>query len=127
MLIITENDILQIDVYFSDRENSTVFYDNKEKAPADAKSESFVFRKANWADAKVINSSAVTIDAAGKPTMDLYRYMDQKIKTLLKDWTLKGATNEKLPISVVNINKLNPDLIQHLFSKLEEKSSEPKA
>lgn len=128
MLLINENDVFEISVYLTEDGQNMVFHDVA-SAPIGAKHEIFVFRRPNWSDTKNINSTALVLDASGSPKLDLYRYMDLKVKTLLKDWSLKSSLGEKLPVTASNMNKLHPDLFQHLFTKLEEQFtvSKPKA
>lgn len=127
MLLISDNDVVEVKIYFTRNGNSMVFHE-KDSAPAEALNETFIFRQPTWVDIKNINSTAVIVDpSSGKPSMDLFRYMDLKIKTLLKEWSLKNDAGEKLQVSASNINKLSPDLVQHLFTKFEEMLTGPQA
>lgn len=123
MLLIQDNDLFEVPIYFTQKDGRVAFYDNAEgvKVPEGAETETFVFRKPNWLDIRNINSAAMSLDGATtKPSIDMFRYMDLKVKTLLKDWTLKDANGAKVQVNVAAINKLHPDLVPHLFAKLEE-------
>jgi hypothetical protein len=86
-----------------------------------SKQDTFYFKRPNWKDVRNIASASVSVDAvSGKVIADPYKYMDIKIKTLLKDWTITGDDGKKLEVSVVNIDKMHPDIVQSLAEKLEK-------
>lgn len=120
MLLVSENETFEVPVMFTENNGALTFYE-PDQAPEGAKKETFLFRRPNWADMKAINSGAMTVDATGKPNLDIYRFMDMKIRTLLKDWSLMANPENKLQITQANINKLHPDLLPYLFSKMEER------
>jgi len=80
--------------------------------------ETFTFRRPNWQDTRALMSASVIVSAqTGQAIVDPYRMMDMKIKTLLKDWTIK-KDGEKVEVTPENIDKLEPDLVQYLYNKL---------
>lgn len=113
-LLINDSDTFPVEVLFTKEENGTFVF-----GKGDSK-ETFTFKRPTWNEMRLIMSSSVIINAAnGQGLVDPYKMMDLKIKSLLKDWSLKDGEN-KLPLTNENIDKLNPDLIQYLFAKLNE-------
>jgi len=124
MLLVSRNDVFDIQVNYLENEEALSFYEpDGDPMPDGIKTVKFIFRKPNWTDTKTISSAACQIDPFnGKTIIDPFKYMDQKFKTLLKDWTLFDEDGiSKLPITYNNIDLLRPELVQYVFSKVEEK------
>lgn len=99
----------------------------KEDAPeiSNYKKETFVFRKPAWKEMKNILSESVTLTPESGWKIDPWKFMDSKIKHLLKNWTLKeDETKEnstKVPISKASIDRLEPEIVSYLNAKIDEK------
>lgn len=118
MLLVSQDDVFTIDVSYTYENGFLTIHEGE--APTGALKDSFTFRRPNWEDIHIMNSSSVIVDAInGKAIMDPYKYMDIKVKRLLKRWTLKIG-QETAPVSQDNINRLHPVMMQHLFAKVEE-------
>lgn len=112
-LFVDENDLVAVEVRYTEKDNKLEFYD-KEPCPEGAKLEKFEFKKPSWGDQREIMEIAFGVDPnSGTPMVDPYRFMDAKFKTLLKKWTLK------IELSWDNIDKLHPDLMEHLNSRID--------
>lgn len=119
MLLVDETSTFQVIVYHG--EDTGIFVIYSDTPPDAAKKDVFTFRRPNWVDVRNMNSASVLVDAvSGKAIIDPYKYMDLKVKSLLTDWTISKG-EEKVPVSPDNVNRLQPELIQYLFQKLEEK------
>lgn len=119
MLLVDETLTFQIEVYHA--QDTGVFVIYPSAPPTAAERDVFTFRRPNWIDVRNMNSASVLVDAvSGKAIIDPYKYMDLKVKTLLTDWTISKG-EEKVPISPDNVNRLQPELIQYLFQRLEER------
>ena len=117
-LLIQNDDLFTIDIYFKEENGSLEVIEAP--SPED-KFEKFSFKRPNWQETRIVSSASVLVDAnTGKAIIDPFKYMDLRLKLLLKDWTLKDQEGNKLPITYDNIDKLHPLLVQHLFGKVEE-------
>jgi hypothetical protein len=123
-LFIEESDVVEIKVWAKEGPAKEMLYFDKEEP--DCAVETFTFRRTTWDDTKILTASlassvvrpsVVTNDMNVNPA-DAMRFVDVKIKTLLKDWTLQTKEGKKRPVSKENIGKLDPVLVQHLFARL---------
>lgn len=123
MLLVSRNDVFEITINYVEENETLAFYEHDgDPIPAEAKIEKFVFRRPNWIDTKTISSIACHVDPfTGKAIVDPFKYMDQKFKTLLKDWTLTNELGEKLAVTYVNVDLLRPEIVQYVFQKMEDK------
>jgi hypothetical protein len=125
-LFVTEKDVFVITVRYTEKDGAITYFDPGQQAPEGTLEEHFTFRKPTWSDSRMMMSETMFIDpASGSPVMDPYRFMDKKIKILLKGWSLKNG-NEPLPLSPENIDKLDASLINHLNKRLDDNLT-PKA
>jgi hypothetical protein len=122
MLLVDENDTVEVVVRYYEKPSGLDFLDNDEKACEGIQEEKFVFRRPNWDDWKAINTDIVSVSDTGSSSINLHKFIDHRMKTLLKSWTLKTADGTPLPI-VGNIGKLKPALVTYLNRRLEEKLS----
>jgi hypothetical protein len=121
MLLVDENDTVEVVVRYEQRASGLVFYgegDNPEGV--ELHEEKFVFRRPNWDDWKAINTDIVSV-SDGKSSINLHKFIDQRMKSLLKSWTLKKGDGTPLPASPESIGKLKPALVTYLNRRLEEK------
>lgn len=123
MLLVSRNDVFEIPIKYVEEKETLAFYeDDGDPIPTEAKTEKFFFRRPNWLDTKTISSISCHVDPfTGKAIVDPFKYMDQKFKTLLKDWTLKNDEGEKLAVTYLNIDLLRPEIVQYVFQKLEDR------
>ncbi len=119
-LFVTDKDVINVTVRYVDKAGSIQFFEKDEAGYEAAQVETFTFRKPNWADTRLMMADAMYLDPnSGSPIVDPYRFMDRKIKILLKDWSLKDG-DAKLPLNGDNIDKLDGSLINYLNKKLDE-------
>lgn len=118
-LFVSDTDLFEIVVKY-ERRDGALLLDHP-----DAKNEErFWFKRPNWAESKAIMSQGVIVDGnSGQAIIDPYKLMDMKMRTLLKKWTLKGQDGEAMEVSPENLAKLDPLLVQHLYSRVEEQLS----
>lgn len=119
-LLISDNDLFEITVRYKEDGMKILYYEDGETLPDDAKIEKFKFKYPNWVEQQTIMANALTVDAAGTPFADPYRYMDNKIKTLLKGWTLKDGEGKDVELNIGNIERLNSSLVNYLNTKMDE-------
>jgi len=130
-LLISENDTFEIKVAYVQGTNGELKFENGEGSLGpEAKHETFVFRRPNWFDTRIIFSSCVIVDGeSGKAIVDPYKMMDVRLKMLLKEWTITKDDGEKVPITAQSIDQLEPLLVEHVHNKLNEaltpKTAEP--
>jgi hypothetical protein len=119
-LIVSEKQLFEVVVRYKQNGDNLLFYENGEKAEEGHKEEKFFFKRPSWSDTRIMMADTMFMDpATGQPILDPYRFMDRKIKTLLKDWTLKQEDGEKLPLTSENIDNLDPALINFLNAQLD--------
>jgi hypothetical protein len=119
-LFISDDDVVELKVFHTEKDGILKFY-MKEPMPAEVEENMFIFRRPNWGDQNAIMETTLRIDlTSGTPIMDPYKYIDAKLKVLLKSWSLKDNKGEPLKISSENIDKLDPNLIEYLNVKLNE-------
>lgn len=118
-LLIQENDTFEIEVrYVKNNSIFKIFGPNENVEGAIV--EKFTFKRPNWTEAQRLMSACVLVDATnGRAILDPYRYMDLKVKSLLRDWTLMD-NEEKLAPTPENVNKLDPSIIQYLFQRMND-------
>lgn len=115
-LLVTEDDIFDVVVKYSDKDRLVIFEDDK--APEDCKSETFTFKKPSWYEIRKMMSESL-IPTAGTVVLNPYIFMDVKLKALMVRWTLKDKEGKLLKLSYENIDMLHPSLCDHLSSKID--------
>jgi hypothetical protein len=118
-LLLTENDTFEIVVRFVEQNREFKFFEPGDAAPQEVLEERFVFRWPNWSDTKMMMMGAISVDEGGETSVDPYKFMDGKIRILIKDWSLKDGNGEKYKINDKNIDKLHPALFEYLNRKIE--------
>lgn len=125
-LLVNESQLFDVIVIYA-RKNGELEFFEEGKAPAGAVKETFKFKRPTWTEARDMMSASVLVDAvSGRSIIDPYKFMDMKVKTLIKDWSL-NHDGKKLELSEDNIDKLEPALVQHLFDRLEQRSAPAEA
>jgi len=124
-LLLTDKDTFDITLWYVDNDGELKI-SASEPAPANtideigrAKSETFTFRWPNWADTKTMLAGSVMVDENGGVAVDPFKFMDGKVRTLLKDWTLTNPKGDKYPVNNMNIDKLHPALFEYLNKTVE--------
>ena len=116
-LFVDDAELFDIEVNYT-VENGVIKF-HEEGCPG-CESATFSFKRPNWNESKTILSASVLVDAAsGRAIVDPYKLMDMRIRLLLKKWSLEQ------PLLPENIAKLDPNLMQYLYSKVEERLSPP--
>ena len=115
-LLISEDDLVEIPVYYSEHDTELEFYEAPKEG---AEAEKFWFKRPDWGDQKLIMEGTLGINADGVPIMDPYKYQDMKFKVLLRKWSLKYSDGSAVPVSAETIDRMHPDLIRHLDKKLD--------
>lgn len=117
-LFVSDSDVFEVVVKYMKRDGILIFDQSGNEE------ERFWFKRPNWSESKAIMSQCVMVDGnSGQAIIDPYKLMDMKVKTLLKTWTLKGDDGEAVEVSPENLAKLDPLLVQHLYSRVEEQLS----
>jgi hypothetical protein len=116
-LLVSKTETVDIDIYYVMKDGNLVFL--KDGTP-DSTKETFTFRKPSWADFKKMMSSSASIDGQGGMSMDPYKFMDVRIKTLLCKWTLKEDDGKDIPLTPENIDCLPVPLMDHLAAVISE-------
>lgn len=117
-LFISDDDVVELRVFHTEENGILKFYFN-DPMPSGVEENIFVFRRPNWGDQNVIMGTTLRIDlTSGTPIMDPYRFIDAKLKVLLRSWSLKDNKGNPLEVSSENIDKLDPNLIEHLNIRL---------
>lgn len=123
-LLISDSEFVEIKVRYAEQGDSLLFFEEGETGAK--QTETFWFKRPNWAEWVTMMSSAVYLDAInGQASLNPYKYADIKTKLLLKKWSLKGADEVGLEVNPANIGKLHPGLVQYLNKKLDEKLTPP--
>ena len=121
-ILINDSDRFDITVRYGENNGNIEIFPEEGEIPQDAHSETFTFKRPNWAESRTMLSSCVIMNAAnGEGVMDPYRFMDTRIKTLLKDWTLKDKDGNKIEVNPANIDMLPPTIVDCLFNRLTKK------
>jgi hypothetical protein len=79
----------------------------------------FFFRVPKWGDTRKIMSAASAVREDGM-VLDPYKFIDARIKFLLKDWTLTDEKGKKVPVNEQTIERLPPHVVNYLHRKLDE-------
>jgi hypothetical protein len=117
-LFIDDKDTFEVVVRYKEQGRKILFYEDSEELPSDVKTEKFTFKYPNWSEQQAMMAGALTIDQNGVAAADPYKYMDAKIKTMLRGWTLT-KDNEPLQVTYDNIEKLDGSLVSYLTSKID--------
>lgn len=115
MLLVTE-ETFPIEVSYVMQDNVATICPNPVEGTEKAV---FYFKRPSWNDTRQINSGSVN----EKNMIDPFRYMDVKIKRLLKDWSLVDEKGQKIPVSFENIDNADPIIMQYVFNALEQRLS----
>jgi hypothetical protein len=122
-LLVNEKSNLEVTVRYSIEKGILTFHE--EQSDNTIVEEKFFFKRPNWKDHRSMMSSLVmqvTNDELS-PTVNLYGMMDVRIKTLLKDWTLKDDDGNNLAVTPENIDRLDHRVIEYVFNKLSAELS----
>jgi len=112
-----DSDRLDVVVKYAETANGLEFFeDNYDK---ECLKETFNFKRLTWEMHKGIMSAVMVMNVQGQSLVDLFKLMDLKVKTQIAEWSLKDDKGDNLPVTPENIGRLDPLLIQHLFSKLQ--------
>jgi hypothetical protein len=124
-LFVTEQDVIVIEVCYLEENGQLKFLEEGDDSCQKPQVETFTFRRPNWSDNRLMMADSMFIDpTSGAPVLDPYRFIDRKMKILLKEWTLKVG-DEKLPVTGDNIDKLDAALINYLNRALDAKLTPP--
>lgn len=110
-LLVSEEDLIEITVHYEVKNNKHIFYEDKKEG---TKSENFYFKRPSWGDQREIYEYAFGLDVNGAASLNPYRFVDGKIKVLLKKWSL-GC-----PVTEEAIDRLNPFLVSYLDKKVDK-------
>jgi hypothetical protein len=119
MLLVDDNETVEVIIRVEKKDGGLVFYEDGQPSE-NAKEERFVFKRPNWGDWKKINTDIVSVSDTGQSTINLHKFIDLRMKILLKSWTLKDAAGKPLPVSPEVIDKLKPALVTYLNRRLED-------
>jgi len=120
-LLINDNETFEVKVKYVLVADGIKYFEEDEKAPPEAISEWFKFKRPNWEETCEIMSYAM-VPYNGTVVLNPYRFIDGKLKVLLTSWSLKDAKGNPLECNPVNIMKLNPSICEYLSSKLDVSS-----
>jgi len=122
-LIIDESETFEVRIGYKTEEGKDVFsiLRAEEVAVAETGLETFTFRKPNWSDSRKMLSSAIYIDSVGGAKLDPYKFMDARLRVLIKNWSLKDKKGERLSLTEENIDRMSLGLVSCLSRALDEK------
>ena len=116
-LLIGDNDTFDIEVFFLEQGNEMKFFSKKD-APENCKAETFTFKKPAWLEMRTMMAQSI-IPSGGTVVLNPYVFMDMKIKSLLKKWTLKDDKDNLIKVTPENIDRLHHALCDHLSGRID--------
>lgn len=122
MSLISNDEFFEVKVYYKTKQNKTYIFDDEKDQKEDLSNynlETFSFKRPRWGEMKDIFSKSVSLSSEGEMKVDPWKYMDRKIKCLLKEWSLVEENGEKVPITEANIDRLDYELISHLSKVID--------
>jgi len=125
-LLINEEQI-EIKVYYIRKNNKIEVLDLEKDPAADLsnyKLETFSFKRPGWGEIRSILSESVTITPSEEWKIDPWKYMDSRMKHLLKGWSLIDENEKKLPVTRDNIDRLEFELVSHLNKAIDTQFGE---
>ena len=111
---------IEIEVRFYLTEDGPIVLEGEESCPEGSQEDSakFFFKVPSWGEVRVIMSAGSSIRSDGA-ILDPHKFIDARIKTLLKDWTLEDGKGKKAIISESNIESLDPNVVDFINRQLE--------
>lgn len=113
-LFVKKDSTVDVEIFVYEK-NDNIFaaYDKLEiPSEVEVKSITFIFRKPCYQDTIDIFSKSTNKNIAPtteRPvTIDANSFNSAILYTLLKDWTIEDESHSKIPVSVANINALQP-------------------
>ena len=122
-LLVGEKHTFKIDLKYFLKDQGITILTKEGQVPegTQVKSETFTFKRPNWSEIQKMMSACVICDAStGRAIMDPYKFMDIKVKTLLRDWTLKDEEGNKMPLVEDTLSNMEPSVVQYLFDEMNE-------
>lgn len=95
------------------------YEDGDQDSPKDCVEERFTFRRPSWGDVKKILSSSSVVSPEGAYNVDLWKFIDGRLKALLVGWSLKDAEGKPVQVSTETIDSLDPKLTTFLNDRLD--------
>lgn len=114
LIVDQEKSVFEVVLCFTPKDNGDIEFHEPANAPDGAKTEKFVFRRPTWRDARVIMERSMI---PGGENVDAIAYMDAKVRTLLKSWSLKDEAGGVLPIA--KFDSLSPAVILKLSTLVD--------
>lgn len=115
-LLIKESDVVTVIVRYTEDAEGIHFFEEPHDGAVE---ERFVFKRPNWKIISRVMIDSLMLSPNGVLAMNPFVFMDQKIKALISDWTLKDADGRKIPATADNVEKLSPELWEYLNGKLD--------
>lgn len=116
-LFIQDSDLFEVVVHYVEEGRKVTYFDDGEPMPEAVKKATFKFKYPNWSEQQFIMAGSLTVDENGTTMADPYKYMDSKIKTLLREWDLA------IPLTPANVDKLDPSLVNYLNKCMDKEMS----
>jgi len=112
-IFVKKNDIIKVEVFIWEESDKIQATSDKIEVPKSQDFEvlTFDFRRPNYADWKTIIEAAQTGGNTGvEVSLNVTKFQDQVLRSLLKDWDLKNAEGEKVSYSLRNLESLETQI-----------------
>lgn len=129
-LFIKRDEIIEVKIYTSKiKDGSQMVVANKREIlekndqvnPETIIEDIVKFRKPSYGDDVSILSRNVNMDGAGDVKFNPASVRYSRFITLLKDWTFKDESGNKVEPTAENVNAMHPELANFIIDGLEEK------
>lgn len=119
MLIVNPNDTFKVNVIYKKNSKGEVeFLEKRPEGEVACEEDWFEFRFPNWSDVQAIMSQATRGGSLALDNIDGMSFMDSKIKTLLKSWSLKDDNGKALPLD--HVDRLPASVMMHLSTEIDK-------